>query len=161
MHILKFLMLLFLPATFIILTAHSITITSQSTDQLQPRFNQTIALIQRAESAGATPEEIGELVTLVDRALTLNDEALKLTRPEDAQRRSKLLAEADETLGNVQTETIQLEAVASRRTFTNKVVAYVCGGIVAFVATVAFAYGTSFWRRYRIKRTFQMRILPK
>jgi hypothetical protein len=136
-------------------------ITSRPSDGLAPHFNQVIALVHQAETGGAKSDEVVELVTLLNRALKLDEESSRLTRPDDAQRRAGLLTEVDEILSNVQTKAIQLEIVASRRTFTNKVVAYLCGGIAAFVAAVAYTCGTSYLRKYRIKRTFQMRIFPK
>ena len=159
--ILRLLPLLFLSATLIILTPQMTGVTSRSSDGLQPNFNQTINLVSQAESAGARSDEVADLLMLLNRALKLDEEAIKLTRPEDEKRKAELLTEVDEILGDVQTKAIQLEVVASQRTFTNKIVGYLSGGIAAFLATVAFAYGTSFWRRYRIRRTFQMRIFPK
>lgn len=155
------LVVLFLSATLILLTPQMTDITSRPPDGLQPSFNQAIALVHQAESVGATSDEVSGLVMLLNKALKLDEAALNLTRPDDTQRRAGLLAEVDEILVNVQTKAIQLEVVASRRAFTNKMVAYLSGAIMAFVATVAYAYGTSFWRRYRVKRTFQMRISPK
>jgi hypothetical protein len=159
--ILRPLVVLFLSATLIFLTPQMTNIISGSSDGLQPNFNQTIALVSKAESAGATSDEVAELLMLLNRALKLDEEAFKLTRPDDTQRKAELLSEVDGILGNVQAKANQLEVVASQRTFTNKIVAYLSGGIAAFVATVAYSYATSFWRRYRIKRTFQMRIIPK
>jgi hypothetical protein len=136
-------------------------VASQSTGQLEPRFNQVIVQVRRAESAGATKDEVGNLVRPLNRALELDQQALQLTGPEDAQQRTRLLAQVDEILGTVQSDATQLELVAAQRTFTNNAVAYLSGGIAAILGTIAFAYGLSIWRKYRIKRTFQMKVIPK
>jgi hypothetical protein len=64
-------------------------------------------------------------------------------------------------LDTVQSNAVQLEAVASQRTFTNNVLTYVSGGIAAVLATIAYACCVSFWRKYRVKRTFQTKVIPK
>jgi hypothetical protein len=145
----------------LLLSSRPVNVTSQATGQLEPRFNQVIVQVHKAESAGATPEEIANLVALLNRALELNQQALALTRPEDAQNQTQLLSQVDQVLGTVQFEATQLELVAAQRTFTNNVLAYVSGGIAAILATIAYAYGLSFWRKYRVKRTFQMKVIPK
>ena len=160
-RILRSIIILLLPATLILLAAHSTAVAPQSSDELEPSFDEAVALLHRAESAGATSEEVAELAKVLNRALELNDEAHKLTGAGNEKRRSELLGQVNEMLGNVQTDAAQLEVIASKRTLTHKVIAYTSGGISALVATIVLAYGMSFWRRYRVKRTFQMRIVPK
>ena len=145
----------------LMLSALFVNVTSQSTGQLQPHFNQAIVQVHKAESAGATPEEVARLVTLLNGALELNEQALALTRPEDAAKRAQLLAQVDEILNSVQSNATQLQAIASQRTFTNNALTYISGGIAALLLTIAYAYGVSFWRKYRVKRTFQMKVIPK
>jgi hypothetical protein len=142
-------------------SSRPVNVASQPTDQLQPHFNQAIIQVHRAESAGATTDEVAKLAALLNKALELNQQALALTRPEDAQKRAQFLTQVEEILDSVQGNATQLEVVASQRTFTNNVLAYVSGGIAAFIATLAYAYGLSFWRKYRVKRTFQMKVIPK
>jgi hypothetical protein len=148
-------------AVALLLSPRFVNVTSQPTDQLQPRFSQVIAQIHRAESAGATPDEVAGLVTALNKAVDLNEQALALTRPEDAQKRAQLLTQVDQMLDNVQTNAAQLEAVASQRTSTNTALSYVAGGLAALLVTIAYSYGISFWRKYRVKRTFQMKVIPK
>jgi glycerol-3-phosphate O-acyltransferase len=145
----------------LLLSSRPVSVTSQPTGQLQPHFNQAIIQVHKAESAGATTNEVAKLAVLLNKALELNEQALALTRPEDALKRAQLLAQVDEMLDSVQSNATQLEAVASQRTFINSLVAYVSGGVAAFIATLAYAFGTSLWRRYRVKRTFQMKVIPK
>jgi len=145
----------------ILLLVHSVNVSSQPPDQLQPGFNQALAQVQRAESAGATTNEIAQLVLALNQALQLNRQALQLTNPKDAQNRTQLLNQVDQILETVQTQASQLEITVSQRTSTNTAVAYISGGIAAFLVALAYAYGFSLWRRYRIKRTFQMKVISK
>jgi len=154
-----FLVICIVLAILLPLTAQTSTSALQPTEELQPRFSSAFALVRRAEAAGATHEEITGLVLLLNKALQLDEEATRL--PGSEAQRAALLAQVDETLGRVETEATRLEVTASQRTFTNRVVAYVTGGIAAFLATLAYVCTGHVWRRYRIKRTFQMRIFPK
>ena len=138
-----------------------LTVTSQTIGALEPRFGETIVALHRSESAVATSSEIGELVILLNNALALNVEALKLNVPSDAPRRIELLTQVDQILTTVENRAAELTAVATQRTFTNKVLAYVGGAIAAVLGTVAYAFLTSFYRRYRVKRTFEMRVTRK
>jgi signal transduction histidine kinase len=137
------------------------TITAQTSTNLQPGFSNALMAIQQAETAGATASEIAPIMTLLNQAVQLNQQALQLTSPQDAQKRQQLLSQVDQMLTQVDTAAGQLQTVAAQRTQLNTIIAYVSGGVVALVGTVAYAYGLSFWRRYRIKRTFQMRVSPK
>lgn len=148
-------------AILLLATLHVITATGQPTTELQPGFNEALAVVRQAETAGVTVSELTDIVILLNRALELNEEALTLTGAGDAQRRAELLAQVDETLATVRTKASELTAVASQRTFTNKLIAYVSGVVAAVLGTLVYFYGGVFWRRYRVKRTFQMRISPK
>jgi hypothetical protein len=135
------------------------TSTLQLTEEPGPRFITAFVLVRQAEAAGATRQEVADLVLLLNKALQLSEETKKL--PSSEAQRATLLAQVDETLGKVEVEASQLEFTAAQRMSTNRVIAYVSGGIAAFLATLAYAFTSHIWRRYRIKRTFQMRIFPK
>ena len=154
-----FLVICIVLAILLPLTAQTVTSASQPTEELQPQFSRAFVLVRRAEATGATHEEVAGLVLLLNKALQLDEEATRL--PTSDAQRATLLAQVDETLGRVETEATRLEVTASQRTFTNRMIAYVSGGVAAFLATLAYAYTSDIWRRYRIKRTFQMRISPK
>jgi hypothetical protein len=154
-----FLIICIVLAILLPLTAQTTTSALQPAEELQPRFGSAFALVHRAEAAGATREEIADLVLLLNKALQLGEEATRL--PGSEAQRVALLAQANETLGRVETEATQLEVTSSQRMFTNRTVAYVSGGIAAFLATLAYVCTGYVWRKYRIKRTFQMRIFPK
>lgn len=138
-----------------------LTVTSQTIGALEPRFGETIVALHKAESAGATSSEIAELVVLLNNALALNAEALKLNTPSDASRHIALLAQVDQILTTVTSRAAELTAVAAQRTFTNKILAYVAGATAAVLGTVGYAFLTSFYQRYRVKRTFEMRVTHK
>ena len=141
------------------LTAETSSSALQPTEELQPRLSSAFDLVRRVEAAGATREEVAGLVLLLNKALRLDEEATKL--PASDVQRAALLAQVDENLAALETEANRLELTASQRTFTNRVVAYVTGGIAAFLATLAYVFTAYVLRKYRIKRTFQMRIFPK
>jgi hypothetical protein len=135
-------------------------VTSQPSEGLQPRFNRALALVHQTEAAGATREEVTGLVVLLNKALQLDQEAAGLPTSE-AKRKTDLLSQANETLSTVETQAGQLAVVAARRTLNNRVLAYASGGILAVASTFAYVLGARFWREYRIKRTFQMRVFRK
>ena len=43
----------------------------------------------------------------------------------------------------------------------NRILTYASGVVAAIVGTVGYAYVTSFYQKYRVKRTFQMRVTRK
>jgi hypothetical protein len=145
----------------LLLSSRPMNATSYPTGQLAPRFNQAIIQVHKAELAGATSGEVAGLVALLNEALQLDEQALQLTKPEDSQEQIRLLSQVDEIIGRAQIEAASLEVIATRRTLTNNVLAYVSGGLAAILATIAFACGLFVWRKYRIKRTFQMKVVPK
>lgn len=151
------LVVIMIPSLLLII-GHSMTAMSQPVSQIEPRFNQVLSQVHKAEAAGATPNEIAELVTLLNNALSLNEQALA---SQDAQKRSDLSAQLGEMLTTIQARASQLESLAAQRTSTNKMVAYASGVILALGGTLLYAYGISFYRKYRIKRTFQMKVIPK
>jgi hypothetical protein len=136
-------------------------IASQAPTGLQPGFNKAILDVRSVEAAGGTPSEIASLVETLNRALELNEQALRLTDPPSAGQRAQLLAQVDQMLLKVEDNARQLQVVASERTNVNGIVAYVAGGVAALLGTFAYALCLSFWRRYRVKRTLQMKITPK
>jgi hypothetical protein len=134
---------------------------SQSASTIEPGFAGALGAVHQAEMAGATPNEIAALAALLNKALELNSEALKLSGPGDADRRTQLISEVDQILITVQSQAHDLTTVAARRSSTNRALTYLSGIVAAFVGTVLFGFTVSFYRAYRIKRTFQMRITRK
>jgi len=145
----------------VLISIQPFTATSQTPATLQPGFGQAIAALHRAESAGATSTETAELVALLNKALELNGEALKMSAPEQAQKRADLLAQVDQILTTVQNRAAQLTIVASHRSSANRILTYMFGAVAAVLGTIVLAFAVSFHQRYRIKRTFQMRVTRK
>jgi hypothetical protein len=134
---------------------------SQSTSTIEPGFAGAIGAVRQAETAGATPSEVAALVVLLNKALELNGEALRLTAPSDANRRTDLISQVDQTLIAVQSQAQDLTVLASQRSRMDKTITYAVGILAAFIGTILFAFIVSFYRTYRVKRTFQMRITRK
>ena len=150
-------LLIVLSALLLLIMLRAATVPSQAADQLQAGFSQALLAVRGAEAAGATPAEIGPLVALLNGALQLSGEAAAA----GSQNRTQLEAQVSNQLATVQSRAGQLQTLASQRTLMDHVIAYVSGGVGAVIATIACAYLFSFWRRYRVRRTFQMRIYKK
>ena len=124
------------------------------------QLNQAMQDIRRAESAGAEPGELQKLVDRMNYATQLQMEEQSLPA-QDTDRKMKLQAEISSTLTSVDAEANQLEATAAERTYYGHLAAYSIALIGALIATAVYYYGLLFYKRYRVKRTFQMKIVPK
>lgn len=155
----RFLIICIVLAIILLLTAQTMTSTSQMSEETLPQFGRTLIRVRQTEAGGATREEVAGLVLLLNKALQLDAQARRPSTPKE--QRVALLAQANDTLGTVETEANRLEVTASQRAMTSRVIAYVSGGIAAFAGTVAYVCVGYVWRKYRVKRTFQMRIFPK
>ena len=148
-------------AVLTIVVSQPLLVTSQTLGPLEQRFGGTIIALHQAETAGATPTEIENLVALLNKALELNDQAMKLNRASETQARTALVAQVNQILTAVEDQAAELTVVASQRTYVNRILTYASGAVAAFVGTVGYAYVTSFYQKYRVKRTFQMRVTRK
>ncbi len=154
-----FSLILFITSTILVLATNPLVAQSQP-ETFQTRLNKSLLLVHQAESAGATPGEIGELIQLLNKALEIDD-SLHQIAPSDQQRRTQLNAQLKDIFDTLETRAVQLETSASKRTLTSKVVAYASAGFAALALTGAYILGLAFWAKYRIKRTLRMRISPK
>jgi hypothetical protein len=145
----------------LVVTLLPVLVISQSTGTIETGFAGALGAVRQAETAGATPNEIASLVALLNKALELNQDALKLTAPSDANKRTELISQVDQTLITVQSQAQDLTTLAAHRSYMNKTLTYIGGILAAFVGTILFAFIVSFYRAYRIKRVFQMRITRK
>jgi hypothetical protein len=136
-------------------------VVSQTSSGLESGFNQALLQVRSAEAAGATPSELSSLVVSLNKALQLNEQAMRLTDPASSQQRAQLLKQVDQILGHVHDNALALQVTASDRTSLNLILAYVGGGVAAVLGTLAYALSLSLWRRYRVKRTLQMKLKPK
>jgi len=134
--------------------------SAQPNQPLQPSFGPAIVAVNNAEAAGATPNETAPLVALLNEALALNQEASSLPTNQTNQRNT-LLSSVNQILTNVTNQANQLTATSARRTYTNKILTYASGIVAAVIGTLAYVFGVELYQRYRIKRTFQMRIRAK
>ncbi len=154
-----FSLMLFITAIILVLATNSLIAQSQP-ETFQTRLNKSLLLVHQAESAGATPEEVGELTQLLNKALEIDD-AIHQIAPSDQQRRTQLDVQLKDVFDTLENRAVQLETSASQRTLTTKVVAYASAGFAALALTGAYILGLAFWGKYRIKRTLRMRISPK
>jgi hypothetical protein len=127
---------------------------------LDTGFSQAIAAVNNAEAAGATPNEILPLVTLINRALEFNQEASTLLTNQ-TQLHDELVSRANQILTNVTSQANDLTTKSAQRTQTNRIIAYASGIILAVLGMFAFALAAAFHEKYRIKRTFRMRVKRK
>jgi hypothetical protein len=133
---------------------------AQINQPLPPSFGQAIVAVNNAEAAGATPNETAPLITLLNKALELNQEASSLPANQTAKR-NVILSSVNQILTNVTNQTNDLITTSVQRTYANKIMTYVSGIVAAVIGTFAYVFGLEFYQRYRIKRTFQMRIKAK
>jgi len=135
-------LLILLAVAILLVTVLRVSMVSSQTAD-QPGFSQALIAVRSAEAAGATPSEVAPLVALLNNALQLNG-----------------TVQANQ-LATIQSRAGQLQSLASQRTYTSNLISYVSGGVGALLAAIVCAYFLSFWRRYRVKRAFRMRIYKK
>lgn len=128
--------------------------------QAQPDLNRVIQDVQKAESSGATSAEMQALLFQLNYVVELQDQMQNLS-PQDADNRTKNLVQINETLAAVDAEANHIAVISSQRRFFNHLSIYLSGVIGAVLATIACHYSSLLWRKYRIKRTFQMKLIPK
>jgi Asp-tRNA(Asn)/Glu-tRNA(Gln) amidotransferase C subunit len=143
----------------VLLLIHPTLVTSQPS-QSENQLNNVIQDVQKAERAGAQPEEIRKLIDQLNSVIYLESQIQNLG-PQDADRRSQLLSEINSTLTNVVLQANEIETSASHRTFTNHLIAYSTGAIAAISATVVSNYLLHLRRKGRAERALRMRIIPK
>ena len=135
-------------------------LVSSQTNQIRSELNKTLQDARRAELSGANTEEMGSLIDGLNSVAQLEDELHNLPS-QDTSQRAQILAQISSTLSTVDTEANQIEISASQRTFLNHLVTYSSGVIGALLVTLTCHYCVLLQRKYRIKRTFQMDIIPK
>jgi len=141
--------------TMMLISSHYSQAQLNSTPQAG--FGQAIVAVNNAEAAGATPNETAPLVAMLNEALALNREASSLP-PNQTDQSNTLLSSINQILTNVTNQANDLTVTSARRTYTNTIITYVTGIVAAAVGTFAYVFCVEFYQRYRIKRTFQMRI---
>ncbi|HKM78907.1 MAG TPA: hypothetical protein VJZ03_07500 [Candidatus Bathyarchaeia archaeon] len=132
-----------------ILSINLATVKSQLNGP-QSQFNLVIQDVQKAESAGANSEEMQGLVVQLNRIIELQNQNSTQNQPE-----------INGALTSIDSEANQIQTTASQRTSINHLTTYATGFIGAILATIVSHFALQFWRKYQIKRTFQMKIIPK
>ena len=127
---------------------------------LQPGFGQAITAVNNAEAAGAYPNEILPLAALLNRALELNQEASTLPLNQTGEH-DQLISNANQALANVTNQANDLTSRSAQRGYSNKIITYASGIIIAVLGTFGYVVAAEFYQRYRIKRTFQMKVKRK
>jgi len=130
------------------------------TESLRPGFNNAISSLQQAESAGARPSELSDLVVLLNTALDLNRQAIAL-KPDQIDKRAELLAQVDQILTNVQTRSTELRTTVAQRTSIDRMLTYIWGFSAAILGTICCTIILSAYQRFRIRRTFNMKVTLK
>jgi len=151
-----------IPMLILLLIGSFITVqfaASQTIGTLQPGFGQALAEVHRAEMSGSTSADTSSLVSLLNKALELNNEALQPTTP--ASKRAALLAEVDQILASVQDRAAELTNTYSEKSYADEILAYAVGAAVAFVGTVLWGFAGTFYQTYRVEKIFQMRVKRK
>lgn len=143
----------------VLLLTYSYPVASQSLTS-QTDLNKVIQDVQKAQLAGANPDEIQKLVVQLNHVAELQN-LLQTLPPENTDRRIRVLSEINSSLTTIDDEAIQLQSVASQRTSTSYVSIYSSGMVGAAVATAAYYFGCQLWRKHRIKRILRMRITAK
>jgi len=127
---------------------------------LQPGLGQAITAVNNAEAAGAYPNEVIPLVALLNRALELNQEASTLSLNQTGEH-DQLISGASRILANVTNQANDLTTKSAQRAYSNKIITYASGIIIAVLGTFAYVAIAEFYERYRIKFTFQMKVKRK
>lgn len=134
---------------------------SQAIEPLGPEFGRAFKAVQIAELAGARPSEVSQLVANLNKALELNRQAVKLNVPGESEKRHELLAQVDQILTTVQADGSELAVSSAQRSYNDRVLTYLWAAIAAILGTLIYGLTASFYQKYRIKRTMQMRISHK
>lgn len=149
--------LLFISASLVILLIQP-TVVSQPVET-QSQLNTVIQDVQKAELAGAKPQEINTLLVQLNSVIALQSELNNLP-PQEADKKAQLTVQVSNLLSTVDLQAIQLAATASQRTQMDHVITYLSGLVAAAIGTVAYYSSILLWRKYRVKRTFRMSMVP-
>ena len=135
--------------------------TAQVSQVSRQRFEQSFEAVLRAESAGATNQELSPLVMQLNKALELEREALTLTNSTASEQRVELVSQADQILLTVKSKADQLEATSARRTYDDGILNYAWALVSAILGTLVYSLALPIYEDLRVRRTFQMRVRQK
>jgi hypothetical protein len=124
---------------------------------ISAQINDTYRDVRKAEASGATAHEMSTLADQLNQVIRIQDQLRNV--PLGSDRSRQLTLEINKTLVNADTEARQI--TGSNRAITNFLVRSSSAALSALLVTIAFHWCTILRRSYRIKRTFQMKIIPK
>lgn len=151
------LLVFFLSFVAIVMMAQPVSVASQSVSS-QIQLSRVIQDVQAVEQSGANPDEMRDLADQLNTMIALQYELQNLP-PQELDKRAQLSEQINNTLTAVDTQSNEIAIRASQRTSISHLVAYSSGVVGAVIATVVFHYGMLLRRRYRVKRTFRMKII--
>jgi hypothetical protein len=154
--------MIFVLAIAIILTVAPFVPVSSQNDMTSPAsFSQALVQVQKAELAGATPQEILGLVNLLNKAVELDREANQLSAANETAKASQVTSQVNQTLITVESEAMQLTVSSTRRSSANKITLYLEGALAAVLGTFTYSFAVYINVRRKVKQTFQMRVKRK
>ncbi len=145
----------------LILFVPQLVATGQVSQPLLQGFGQSFEAVLRAESAGATSQELSPLVAQLNKALELDRQALTLTNPTESGQRVELFAQVNQILARVHGEADQLADASAQRSYDDRILNYTWGMAAAVLGTLGYALALPFYDNLRIKRTFRMKVRRK
>jgi len=124
------------------------------------QLSKVIQDVHAAELSGANPDEMQNLSVQLNTMIALQEE-LQTLPPQELGERTQLSEQINNTLTSVDMQANQIAAKAAERTSISHFVAYSTAMVGAVITTASYHYGTLLRRRYRIKRTFRMKTIPR
>jgi hypothetical protein len=145
----------------ILIVVPFVPVSSQNDVTSRASFSQALVQVQKAELAGATPQEISGLVNLLNRAVELDREANQLSAANETAEASQVTSQVNQTLITVESEATQLTVSSTQRSFANKIALYLEGVIAALLGTFIYSLAVYLNEMRKVKQTFQMRVKGK
>jgi vacuolar-type H+-ATPase subunit H len=128
------------------------------THDAESKFLETLELLQAANLAGATNDELSGSVQKLNEALSLIESANQLEKQGQLSDANNAAQKALQILSSAQSEALALQEKAQARTQQQKLLTYVLAPIMAFLTVLVYHYGRKANRRYRITKTMNMRV---
>jgi hypothetical protein len=131
------------------------------TQDARAKFLQTFTLLQAADVAGATNQELSASVQKLNRALQLLNSADQLEKQGQSKAAGDNVQQAEQLLNATQSDAVALQAQAQSRRQQQNIITYALAPIMAFLTALLYHYGGRAYRRYRVTRTMKMRVRVK
>jgi hypothetical protein len=146
----------------IIAVAHATYPRQEPTGQdVSSKLFETVRVVQAANLAGATNNELSGSVEKLNEALRLIESANELQKRGQLSDANNAAQEALQILSNVQSEALSLQEKAQTRSQQQRLLTYALAPIMAFLSVLIYHYGGRAYRRYRVTKTMNMRVTVK